>query len=120
MGLDLNGFRGPAGAPHTYTEEKESLGSHMTSSTRYRGVISVSINDFGGNQELLEIHATPCGPIEGLGDDLTVAGIGGRGPIADAVTAHGVYAEVPECGVKPFICSLVGLGWTVVHDGGLN
>ena len=89
-------------------------------STEYRGVISVSVNAFGGHQKLLEIHATPRGPIEGLDADLTAAGVGGRGPIADAVTAHGVFAEVPRCGVKPVIRSLVAVGWTVVHDRGLN
>ena len=92
----------------------------MISSTGYRGVISVSINPFGGYQDLLEIHATPHGPVEGLGADLTVAGVGGRGPIEDALTAHGVFAEVPACGVEHVIRSLVAVGWTVFHDGGLN
>ncbi|TFD04134.1 hypothetical protein [Cryobacterium sp. TMT1-66-1] len=89
-------------------------------STEYRGVISVCVNDFGGHQELLEIHAIPRGPVDILDADLTAADIGRRGPIADAVTAHGVYAEVPACGVKHVIASLVATGWTVFHDGGLN
>ncbi|SDO00219.1 hypothetical protein SAMN05216368_10915 [Cryobacterium flavum] len=92
----------------------------MTRSTEYRGVISVSVNDFGGHQELLEIHATPRGPVDILDADLTAAGVGRRGPIAAAVTEHGVFAEVPASGVRPVITALVGLGWTVFHDGGLN
>ena len=91
----------------------------MLARPEYRGLIAVSLNPFGGLMSLLEIHATPRGSVTDLAADLETAGIRLRGPIEDAVERK-LYAIVPECGVNPVITALVGLGWTVVHDGGLN